>query len=136
MASLPVLKHALARGEVIAAGDVETLRLRAERVGPDMAVDLRELLGKTPRRTLRAHEPIRLGDVQTPIVVHKGDLVSIVLETAALRLTAQGKALEDAAQGAAIRVANTKSNRVIDATVVSSNTVTVAVPARLAAREE
>jgi flagella basal body P-ring formation protein FlgA len=136
MASLPVLRHAIAPGVVIASGDIEELRLRAERVGPDMAVDRRELVGKAPRRALRAHEPVRLGDIQTPILVHKGDLVSIVLETAALRLTAQGKALEDAAQGASIRVANTKSNRVIDAKVVSANSVTVAMPARLAAREE
>ena len=64
---------------------------------------------------------MRAGDVQMPILVHKGDLVIIVLNTPSLQLTAQGKALEDGAMGAAIRVANTQSGRVIDAVVAGPN---------------
>ncbi len=49
--------------------------------------------------------------------MHRGDLVTVVLETPSLQLTAQGKALEDGAKNALVRVENTKSNRVIDAAV-------------------
>ena len=48
--------------------------------------------------------------------------------------SAQGKALEDGGMGAAIRIANTKSNRVIDATVAGPNLVAVTAAAQLAAR--
>jgi flagella basal body P-ring formation protein FlgA len=51
-----------------------------------------------------------------------------------MRLTAQGKALEDGGMGAAIRIANTKSARTIEAVVAGPNLVAVAAPAQLAAR--
>jgi len=74
---------------------------------------------------LRAGETIRVGDVEDPIVVHKGDLVTIELNTAAMQLTAQGKALDDGAMGAAIRINNTQSNRIIDAAVAGPNRVVI-----------
>ncbi len=134
MAHLPALTHALAPGDTIAAGDIEIVPLRADRVAVDMVLEPRELIGKTPRRALRADEPLRKADIQVPIVVHKGDLVTIVLETPTMRLTAQGKALDDGGLGAAIRVANTKSGRVIDAAVIAGSLVTVAAPSQLAVR--
>lgn len=134
MTDLPVLARPIAPGETITARDVETLRIRADRVAQDSVTDAREMIGKTPRHPLRAHEPLRLVDVQVPVVVHKGDLVTILLETPTMRLTAQGKAVDDGGMNAAIRIANTKSNRVIDATVIGPNLVTVTPAAQLAAR--
>ncbi len=134
MARLPALNRPVAPGEVIAARDIETQELRADRVGPDLIVDARELVGKTPRHALRAHEPLRAFDVQAPVIVHRDDLVTIVLETPTLRLSTQGKALEDGGMGATIRITNTKSSRVIDATVTGHNLVAVATPGLLAGR--
>lgn len=134
MARLPALTHALAPGDTIAAGDIEIVPLRVDRVAVDMVLEPGELIGKTPRHALHAHEPLRNADIQVPIVVHKGDLVTIVLETPTMRLTAQGKALDDGGLGAAIRVANTKSGRVIDAAVIAGSLVTVAAPSQLAVR--
>ena len=134
MVKVPTLNRALAPGEAIHTGDIEFLRLRADRVAGDVTADLHELVGRTPRRPLRAHEPLRAGDIQVPIVVHKGDLVTVLLETPLMRLCAQGKALDDGAMGAAIRLANTKSNRVIDAVVTGPNLATIAAAAQLAAR--
>jgi flagella basal body P-ring formation protein FlgA len=134
MIDLPVLSRAVAPGDTIVAADIETMRVRAERLGSDAVLDRRALIGKTPRRALRPHEPVRVGDIQAPLLVHKGDLVTIVLETPTMRLTAQGKALADGAMGATLQIANTKSNRLIDARVTGANTVAVDAPARLAAR--
>jgi flagellar basal body P-ring formation protein FlgA len=134
MARLPALNRPVAPGDVIVQHDLETTELRADRVGPDMVVDARELVGKTPRHALHAHEPLHPFDVQAPVIVRKDDLVTIVLETPSLRLSTQGKALEDGGMGATIRVANTQSNRVIDATVTGRNLVAVAATALLAGR--
>jgi flagellar basal body P-ring formation protein FlgA len=125
MIALPVLSRAMSPGETIGAGDIETLRLAAESVPTDTLGEARVLIGKTPRRPLRAREPLRAADVAAPVVVHKGDLVTIVLDTPTMRLTAEGKALEDGAMGAAIPVANTKSNRVIEVLVSGPNIVAV-----------
>lgn len=134
MIRLSVLNRPIAPGEVIAQRDIEALELPADRAGPDVVIEARDLVGKTPRHALRAHEPLRPYDIQIPVVVHKDDLVTIMLETPSLRLSTQGKALEDGGMGAAIHVANTKSNRVIDATVTGHDLVTVAATTVLAGR--
>ena len=134
MVTLPVLAHAMMPGDTISSRDIANARLAAERVAADALSDARELLGKTPRRPLRAQEPLRLGDVQAPLVLHKGDLVIIVLETPAMRLTTEGRVLEDGAMGAAIHVANTRSGRVIDARVAGAGTVAIDTRPLVAAR--
>jgi flagella basal body P-ring formation protein FlgA len=123
---VPVLNRPLAPGETISSGDVERLKLRRDRLAADVVTDAAELVGKTPRHALRAQQPLRQGEVQAPVVVHKGELVTLLLETPVLRLTAQGKALEDGAMGASVRVANAKSSRVVDAVVAGSGVAHVA----------
>lgn len=132
---LPVLTRPMAPGETIAAGDIEMIQLRSDRAGEGYATLPDELVGRTPRRPLRAGEPIRPSDVRRPLLIHKGDLVTLVLETPALRITAQGKALENGAEGAAIRIGNTRSGRVIDAVVTGPGLAAVASVARLAAQK-
>ena len=131
---LSVPNRAVQMGEVLRAADVESIKLPRDRVATDAIVDANQLIGKSARHALRAEQPVRLGDVQAPVLVHKGDLVEIDISTETMQLSAQGKAMDDGALGVGIRVANTKSNRVIDATVTGSNRVTVGGPARLASR--
>ena len=126
-AEVPVPARLLAAGEVIAAGDITTAMLRTDRVGADMLLQASDLVGKAPRHSLRPGEPVHAADVEVPLVVHRGTLVTILLETPALRLSTEGKAMDDGGMGAVIRVANTKSSRVIDAVVAGPGTVTVAV---------
>jgi flagellar basal body P-ring formation protein FlgA len=133
--TVAVPSRGMAIGDVFGPSDVTTVKLTRDHVAPDAIVDAQQLIGKAARRILRAGETVRAGDIQAPVVVHKGDLVSIELATVTMQLSAQGKALDDGAMGAAIRVANTQSNRIIDATVTGPNQVVVAngaAPARLA----
>ncbi|HVA12247.1 MAG TPA: flagellar basal body P-ring formation chaperone FlgA [Stellaceae bacterium] len=123
--TIAVPSHGLAIGDIFAADDITEIKLPRDRVAADAITDPQELIGKAARRILRAGETIRVGDVEDPIVVHKGDLVTIELNTAAMQLTAQGKALDDGAMGAAIRINNTQSNRIIDAAVAGPNRVVI-----------
>ncbi|HEY1503443.1 MAG TPA: flagellar basal body P-ring formation chaperone FlgA [Stellaceae bacterium] len=136
--TLAVPAHGMSIGDVFGPPDVTEVKLPRERVASDAVTNRQQLVGKAARRILRAGETVRIGDIAEPIVVHKGDLVTIAISTAGMQLTAQGKAVEDGAMGASIRVANTQSNRVIDAVVAGPNQVVIggsaAVPPRLAAR--
>ncbi len=128
--AVPALLHAVAPGAIIAADDIGSVTVRRDRLAVDTVSDPQQLISRTPRRAIEAGAPIRLGDLERPILVHKGELVSIQLQTANLQLTAQGKALEDGTQGALVHIANITSNRVIDATVVGSGTVSVTAQGR------
>ena len=116
----------LSPGETIDARDLTMVTIRTDRVSQDMVLQVADLVGKTPRHALRPGEPVHGGDITVPLMVHRGSLVTIVLETPTLRLSAEGKAMDDGGIGAVIRVANTKSNRVIDAVVAGPNMVAVA----------
>jgi len=129
-AEVPTLTRPIAAGETIAAGDVTLVSVRADRLGPDALLQTADIVGKAARHTLRAGEPLRQSDVETPVVVHRGSIVTIVLDSDTLHLTAEGKAIEDGSMGAAIRIANTKSNRVIDAVVTGPGTVAVRLASR------
>lgn len=123
--TIAVPVHGMAIGDVFSASDITETKVQRDRVAADAITDPQQLIGMATRRILRAGETLRAGDIAQPIVVHKGDLVSIELDTEMMQLTAQGKALDDGALHATVRVANTQSSRVIDATVAGPNQVVI-----------
>ncbi len=63
-------------GDIIRREDVEVTRVRADRVRREVVTASADLLGMTPRRRLRAGEPIRDNDTKAPVIVgeeHAGD---------------------------------------------------------------
>lgn len=128
MTSLPVLQRQVAPGDVIRAQDIGWVRVRADRLARNVVADASGLVGMSPRRPIGLDEPVRSGDLREPVTVPKNSLVVIRLQTARMTLTAQGRALEDGATGAVIRVMNTKSNTVINAVVADAGSVEVRVP--------
>jgi flagella basal body P-ring formation protein FlgA len=122
---VPVLTARVLPGEVIQAEDVEWARSRLDRVSGSVVLDPSQIVGKTPRRPLRAGEPIRNNDLETALTIRKGSLVTMVLQSPQMVLTVSGRALEDGAEGQLIQVANAKSDRIVHAVVQDANTVTV-----------
>jgi flagella basal body P-ring formation protein FlgA len=122
---VPVLRRAMGPGDVIRKDDIEIIRLREDRIGRDVVTDASKLVGMTPRQRLRVGEPIRDNDTRPPVLVGRNSTVTIVLQTGSLRLTAQGRAVEDGARGETIRVTNLQSKKTIEATVTGADFVTV-----------
>jgi len=125
MAEIPVLRHRVSPGDIISAEDIDWISVRADNLSRNSARDLRDLLGKTPRRPLRVGEVIRTSELEAPTIVTKNSLVTIRLNSERMVLTVQGRALEDGTSDEAIRVMNTKSNKVVNARVVDPGTVEV-----------
>ena len=126
-ATLPVLRRAMASGDIIRKEDIEMARVREELAQRDVVTDPQKLVGLTPRYRLRAGEPVREGDARPPIVIVRNSPVIIVLQAGNMTLTAQGRATEDGAKGEIIRVTNMQSKKVIEAVVAGPDTVTVAL---------
>lgn len=125
MTEVPVLTRRVEPGEVIGRQDIEWISVRADRLGRSIVAEAAKLVGKSPRRPIRAGQIILSADVREPILVTKNSLVTIKLATARMVLTAQGRALDQGARGAVVRVMNTKSNKIINAAVVESGLVRV-----------
>jgi len=129
---VPVLSRRVVPGDVIGPADVDWQDVRTDQTGSDIAATDAQLIGMTPKRGVPVNQPVRLRDLQSPRMIDKGALVTITLATANLTLSAQGKALQDGGKGEVIRVVNTQSNRIVEATVAGPNIVAVAKPGVIA----
>jgi len=116
---------------VITERDIKWMKVRQNRLPRGVIVDINELIGKSPKRWLRMGIPVRAANVQPPILVPKGSLVTIYLKVPRMMLTAQGKALENGSDGDVIRINNTQSNRVIEAEVTGVAKVAVLLPGKI-----
>lgn len=122
---VPVLLNRLRPGDVISEADIAIVDMPAQRVAADIALDIADMVGLSPRRLLSANVPVRLSDLRAPIVVHRGEAVTMLLNNGALTISARGKALEDGARNTLVRVVNIDSNRTIEAEIVGPGTVVV-----------
>jgi len=122
---VPVPARRLLANEVIGKGDIKWVEMRTDRLSRGTVVDVHELVGKAPKRGLRAGVPVQANAIQRPILVPKGSLVTIFLKTPKMTLTAQGKALDNGSDGDTIRITNTRSKKVIEAEVTGTGRVAV-----------
>jgi flagella basal body P-ring formation protein FlgA len=126
MVEVPVPARRILAGEVIADGDIKYVPMRADRVQNNVVVAAEDVIGKTARRgSLREGQPIRANMIRRPLLVKKGNLVTMIIHVPNMTLTAKGKALEDGSDGDTIRVSNTQSNTVVETVVIGSQRVSV-----------
>jgi len=125
---VPVPARRLAVNDVITERDVKLVAIRDDRVPRDAVTSADELIGMAAKRGLRPGVPVQGTAVQQPIVVPKNSLVTIVLQIPKMTLTSQGKALDNGSEGDTIRVANSKSKKIIEAEVTGPGKVIVRSP--------
>ena len=122
-----VAAHVLDRHEVIAEDD---LRLALRDVGGSLAhasilSRKTELIGKRAKRMIREGTVIAADMVEDTPIVNRGELVTIIIESPAFRITTQGKAREAGARHQIIRVMNISSMKEITAEVIDDKLVRV-----------
>jgi flagella basal body P-ring formation protein FlgA len=124
---VPTLAHPIARGEVISARDLIFARMRKDAVRRDVILDADQIIGMTPRSTLRTGQTVTIAELQHPIAVARGALVTVVLHDGAMTLSIQGRANEPGSVGDVIRVTNMRSNQTVAARVDGANLVSVSI---------
>ena len=129
---LPVLARSVAPGEVIQLADLDWMAIRIDRVAGNAVTDPKQLVGMTARRPLRANQMMRMSDIAMAAAIHRGSMVTLLVQTENMTLTAQGRALEDAAIGQPIRVINTMSNKPLTGVVKDGTTVSIPMTGAMA----
>ncbi|MFT3811630.1 MAG: flagellar basal body P-ring formation chaperone FlgA [Micropepsaceae bacterium] len=122
---VPVLTRAMKSGEVVSGDDVQFVRMAASRVPRGSVSDADKLVGFSAKRQLRAGIPLRESDVQKPLVIRKGDAVTMVFRAPGIELTSRGRAMTDGGVGDTVAVVNAQSLKQIDAVVLGAGTVNV-----------
>ncbi len=117
VAKVPVPARTVGRGDTIDKRDIKWIRVRADRIMPDTVLKPEDLVGMSAKRSLRTEAMVRLSDVERPVLVTRGSLVTVNLAYGPMALSAQGKALEKGAMGDTIRIINTRSKTVFEGVV-------------------
>ena len=120
-----VLRRAIQSGEIIRADDVTIVEMREDALRRDAIVDGDKLVGQSARRSLRAGEALREGDVRAPVLVARNASVTLVLKSGGMTLSALGRAVDEGARGETVRVINVQTKRTVEAQVVGPDTVLV-----------
>ena len=122
---VPVPNRRILPGAIIEERDLSSIDLAFERLHAFAVTDHADLVGKQVRRMLPAGRPVQRQSVMPPMIISRGDRVSIELKHGALKISAKGKAMEDASLGDEIRVVNLSSNRTIYAIAKGDGVVEV-----------
>lgn len=129
---VPVPTRHIMPGELINDADVTWQRVRADRTTYNTVATLDDIVGQQARRPLTAGRTVRRTDLKALEMVAKGELATVIFKTPFMTLTTRAKALQSGAKGQAIRLRNLQSDKLIQATVVGPNIVTVEAQSLLA----
>lgn len=124
-ADVMVAARPLSRGETLASGDTVPLRMEVSKLNSGYYLRDDELAGKILRRAIPAGQALTPRVLREPLLVHRGDDVTIIATTAGLQVRMKGKALEDGTRGARVSVRNTRSKRIVEGTAVKPGEVQV-----------
>jgi flagella basal body P-ring formation protein FlgA len=92
---------------------------------PGALSDPQEAIGMEAAVNLYAGRPIRPGDLRPPAIIERNSLVTIRFAHGQLMIIAEGRAMDRAAAGEALRVMNLSSRTTVTATAAAPGLVTV-----------
>lgn len=125
LVSIPVLAEGKRRGEVIRSNDIKWRDVRASEVREHVITDDEELVGMSAKREIKPSSVIHISQIRRPLLVSKGNLVTIEMQHGGMSLSTQGKALDEGSMGDVVRVTNIRSNKVVEARINGTNRVEV-----------
>lgn len=123
--TVPVPARRMMPDEIVAAADLTAIDLPLARIGTFAVTDPAALIGQQVRRVLAQGRPVMVQSVMQPLVIDRGDKVSIRYDDGLLSLAAPGRALDDAHRGQDVRVVNLVSNTTLVGTASGEGIVEV-----------
>ncbi|GAA0773486.1 flagellar basal body P-ring formation protein FlgA [Roseibium denhamense] len=125
MVDILALAQPLRRGDILKEGDLSTIRMPRTKVTTGAVVDADEIIGKEARSNIRANSPLARKDFQRPVLVKRGDKVTVTYLMTGMKLTSRAQAMDDGAKGDVIDVMNLTSRRIVPAIISSRGQVRV-----------
>lgn len=122
-AQVAVASRNLSRGKSLSADDIRFARVNVAQSGPGYFEVPDDLIGMELKRSLRAGETLSRSMIRPPMVVKRGDAVSLEASIAGIQVVTMGEALANGHVGQRIRVRNARSRRIIDAEIIGPGRV-------------
>jgi flagella basal body P-ring formation protein FlgA len=120
--------HDIARGDTISDGDLTYTTVDGAALMSGVPTKIDEIKGMQARRVLAAGQPFRGEDVKKPIVITKGETVTMQFILPGVELTAMGRAMSEGGIGDSVTIQNPASYRMISGIVTAPGTVRATGP--------
>ena len=119
-AQVAVAIRPIARGEVITAADVEMRSPElAPAIGRRSAIDsVEQLVGMEAKQAIQMGDVILTDHVQAPILIKRGEEISVVSQSGGIRVRTTARARQDGARGQLVQVESMESKERYDVRVV------------------
>lgn len=129
MTSVPVLTRVIHKGHAIQAEDIEWQNIPSAQVNHATIMEESEMVGAmSKRQDLQPNRPLTKNDISIPNMVNRNQSVTIYAESPNITVTAKGKAMENGAKDAYVKIMNVDSQKIIHATVIGPQQVRVDIP--------
>jgi len=123
--SVIVANQPLTKGHQIKSSDLMLQRTDITHLRSGYFSNKQEAINYIVRRRLNRGDIISSNHLKKPILIRRGDTVSIIAKSEGFQINMKGVALNNASKGELIRVKNSKSKKIIQGIAVNSQTVRV-----------
>jgi flagella basal body P-ring formation protein FlgA len=121
--------HDIPRGQVISESDLTYATVAGNALMAGVVTNFSAAKDMEARRLLHAGEAFRSDDVRRPIVVTRGETVTMLFKAPGVELTATGRAMGEGGIGDTVMVQNPASFRMINGVISAPGTVVATGPA-------
>lgn len=125
LADVVVTTRQLEIGDIVDKKDIAMQKRDISTVSSKVSRNPEDAVGKRVRVGMRSNSPVRSDYIEKRQVIKSGQVVTIIAENSAFRVTATGRARSNGAVGDTVMVQNTSALKDVPAVVVDSNTVRV-----------
>lgn len=122
---LPVVvaQNTLERGHLLSPEDVTIKKQNISSLRGNYLTNPDEVMGLTVKRRIRERQPIALSQVESPVLVERGQRVLMIAEQSGVEARTMGEAMKKGRKGEMIKVKNESSERIVSAIVAESGVV-------------
>ncbi len=113
----------IGRGETISAQQLDRVELDISKAPGGFFSETEQVVGMGATRRIRARQVISPALLSAPLLVRRGEEVTITANMEGVSASMPGEAMENGAKGDVIRVKNLRSQKIIDAKIVKEGVV-------------
>lgn len=122
---LPVVvaRREMARGHVVTPADIAIKKLDISGARGRYMLHPDKVTGLTVKRRIREQQPLTLSQLESPVLVNRGQQVLMIAEHNGVQAQTVGEALKKGRKGEIIKVKNASSQQIVSAVVADTGIV-------------
>lgn len=123
--TLPIVvaRREMPRGHVVSPGDIAIKKMDISSTRNNYIIHPDKVTGLTVKRRIRERQPVAMNQLESPVLVNRGQQVMMVAEHNGVQAQTVGEALKKGRKGEIIKVKNASSERVVSAVVADVGVV-------------